>query len=80
MIAEMRGRKNESAGRTLGWVFFTALICSISIEIIRGTPPLLTSNILEIVFIIAAGLSGGIIYRLQSAAIQRLKFMGHHEN
>jgi VanZ family protein len=72
MIAQMRGRKNESAGRTLGWVFFTALICSISIEIIRGTPPLLTANISEIVFITTAGLYGGIIYRLQLAAIQRL--------
>jgi hypothetical protein len=72
MIAEMRGRKNESVGKTLAWVFLAALICSISIEIIRGTPPLLTSNMLEFVFIIAAGLYGGIIYRLQLAAIQRL--------
>jgi VanZ family protein len=72
MIAEMRGRKNESAGKTLGWIFFTALICSIIIEIIRGYPPLLGSSILEIVFITAAALYGGIIYRLQLAAIQRL--------
>jgi hypothetical protein len=72
MIAEMRGRKNESAGRTLAWVFLAALISSIIIEIIRGTPPLLTSNISEIVFITTAGLYGGIIYRLQLAAIQRL--------
>jgi hypothetical protein len=43
-----------------------------SIETIRGYPPLLTSTILEFVFIIAAGLYGGIIYRLQLAAIQRL--------
>ena len=72
MIAEMRGRKNESAAKTLGWIFFTALICSIIIETIRGYPPLLTSTMLEFVFIIAAGLYGGIIYRLQLAAIQRL--------
>ncbi|MCK5417568.1 MAG: VanZ family protein [Desulfobacterales bacterium] len=72
MIAEMRGRKNESAGKTLGWIFFTTLICSVIIETIRGYPPLLTSTMLEFVFIIAAGLYGGIIYRLQLAAIQRL--------
>jgi glycopeptide antibiotics resistance protein len=72
MIAEMRGRKNEFAGKTLGWIFFTALICSIIIETIRGYPPLLMSTMLEFVFIIAAGLYGGIIYRLQLAAIQRL--------
>ena len=72
MIAELRGRKNESAAKTLGWIFFTALICSIMIGIIRGYPPLLGSSILEIVFITAAALYGGIIYRLQLAAIQRL--------
>jgi hypothetical protein len=72
MIAELRGRKNQSAAKTLGWIFFTALICSIIIEIIKGYPPLLGSSILEIVFITAAALYGGIIYRLQLAAIQRL--------
>ncbi len=72
MIAEMRGRKNESAGKTLGWIFFTALIVSIIIEIIRGYPPLIRSSILEIVFTTAAALYGGVIYRLQLAAIQRL--------
>jgi len=72
MMAEMRGRKNESAQKTLGWIFFTALICSIIIAAIRGYPPLIRSSILEIVFITAAALYGGIIYRLQLAAIQRL--------
>jgi len=72
MIAEMRGRKNESAGRTLAWIFLAALISSIIIEIIRGYPPLLGSNILEIVFITAAGLYGGVIYRLQLSSIHRL--------
>ena len=72
MIAELRGRKNESTAKTLGWIFFTALICSIIIEIIRGYPPLRTSNMLEFIFTIAAALYGGIVYRLQLAAIQRL--------
>ena len=72
MIAEMRGRKKESAGKTLGWIFFTALVCSISIAAIRGYPPLIRSSILEIIFITAAALYGGVIYRLQLAAIQRL--------
>jgi hypothetical protein len=39
MIAEMRGRKNESVGRPLAWIFFAALINSILIEIIRVYPP-----------------------------------------
>jgi glycopeptide antibiotics resistance protein len=72
MIAEMRGRNNKSAGKTFGWIFLTALIFTIIIVTIRGYAPLLTSNMLEVIFIIAAGLYGGIIYRLQLAAIQRL--------
>jgi hypothetical protein len=40
----------------------------------RGYPPLNRSNILEIVFITAAGLYGGVIYRLQLSSIQRLDF------
>ena len=61
MMAAMRGRSSESAGRTLAWIFLAALISSIIIEIIRGYPPLLRSNILEIVFITAAALYGGVI-------------------
>ena len=72
MIAEMRGRKNESFRRTLAWIFIAALISSIIIEIIRGYPPLLRSNILEIVFITAAGLYGSVIYRLQLSSIRSL--------
>jgi len=36
----------------------------------RGYPPLLASNILEILFLTGAGVYGGVIYRLQLAAIQ----------
>jgi glycopeptide antibiotics resistance protein len=73
-IAQMRGRKNESAAKTLGWIFIAALISSIVIEIIRGYPPLFISNTMEIVLITAAGLYGGVIYRLQLSSIQRLNF------
>jgi len=38
----------------------------------RGYPPLLASNILEILFMAGSGVYGGIIYRLQVAAIQHL--------
>jgi glycopeptide antibiotics resistance protein len=72
MMAEMRGRSSESAGRTLAWIFLAALISSIIIEIIRGYPPLLRSNILEIVFITAAALYGGVIYRLHLSSIRSL--------
>jgi len=72
MIAEMRGRKNESVDKTLGWIFCLTLGSSILIDLIRGFPQLLISNFLAIGAVIAAGLYGGIIYRLQLAAIRRL--------
>jgi len=53
-------------------IFFITLSCSVVIEMTRGYPPLLASNILEILFMTASGVYGGIIYRLQLAAIQRL--------
>jgi hypothetical protein len=40
------------------------------IEMTRGYSPLLASNILEILFLTGAGVYGGVIYRLQLAAIQ----------
>jgi hypothetical protein len=70
MVAEMRGRKNESLTITLAWIFFITLSCSVIIGISRGYPPLLASNILEILFLAGAGVYGGVIYRLQFAAIQ----------
>jgi len=72
MIAEMRGRKDESAGKTLGWIFFLTLGSSILIEILSGFPELIISNILAIGTVVAAGLYGGVIYILQLAAIRRL--------
>jgi hypothetical protein len=70
MIAEMRGRKEESITTILVLIFFIALGCSVIIETTRGHPPLLTSNILEILFMTASGVYGGIIYRLQLTAIK----------
>jgi len=72
MVAEMRGRKKESLTTILAWIFFITLICSVVIEMARGYPPLLASNILEILFMTAAGVYGEMIYRLQLTAIQHL--------
>ena len=72
MVAEMRGRKKESLTITFALIFFITLSCSVAIEMTRGYPPLLASNILEILFMTAAGVYGGMIYRLQVAATQHL--------
>ena len=72
MVAEMRGRKKESLTAILALIFFITLSCSVVIEMTRGYPPLLASNVLEILFMTASGVYGGIVYRLQLAAIQHL--------
>jgi len=72
MIAEMRGRKKESLTKILAWIFFITLFCFVVIEMTTGYPPLLASNVLEILFMTGSGVYGAIIYRLQLAAIQHL--------
>jgi hypothetical protein len=72
IIAEMRGRKNESVERTLGWIFCITLVCSIAFAAFRDYSPLISSNILGIAIVIAAAIYGGVIYILQLASIQRL--------
>ena len=56
----------------LALILFITLSCSVVTEMIRGYSPLLASNILEILLMTAPGVYGGIIYRLQLAAIQHL--------
>jgi glycopeptide antibiotics resistance protein len=72
MIAEMRGRKNESAEKTLGWTLFIAVAAAIFIEVLKTYPALNGINILAVIIIIAASLYGAVIYRLQLSAIERL--------
>jgi glycopeptide antibiotics resistance protein len=72
LIAEMRGRKNESSGKTLAWTVLAALSTSVIIAVLEGFSSLVAVNILETGIITAASLYGAVIYRLQLAAIQRL--------
>jgi len=72
IIAEMRGRKEESPKKMLIWILLFTLSCLIAIAIIKGHIPLSYQNIVELALIAGASLYGGIIYRLQLAAIQRV--------
>ena len=72
MIAEMRGRKNESVEKTLGWTFFIAVAAAIFIEVLKTYPALNSINILPMIIITAASIYGAVIYRLQLSAIERL--------
>lgn len=74
MIAAMRGRKNESTEKTLGWTLFIAVAAAIFIEVLKTYPALNGINILAVIIITAASLYGAVIYRLQLAAIERLDF------
>jgi hypothetical protein len=64
MVAEMRGRKEESLTTIIALIFFIAFSCSVVIQMARGYHPLLASNILGILFMTTSGVYGGIVYRL----------------
>lgn len=72
MIAEMRGRKNESMEKTLGWTFLIAVAAAILIELLKTYPATSSLNILSIIIITSASIYGAVTYRLQLSAIQRL--------
>ncbi|HUV59622.1 MAG TPA: VanZ family protein [Desulfatiglandales bacterium] len=72
IVAEMRGRKQESVTKILMWIVVLSLSCVIGIVFIKGHTLLSAVTLIEVALITGASLYGGIIYRLQLAAIQRL--------
>ena len=74
MIAEMRGRKNESAGKTFAWVLITALVASVIIIMLKGLPASISFSLIETGLASAASLCGAVIYRLQLSSIRNLWF------
>ena len=73
MVAGMRGRKREPALKMLAWVAGSASAFSILTAVLRDfiTGPL--SSVLEASLFTGAALYGAVIYRLQLAAVKRLK-------
>ena len=72
MIAQMRGRKNEAAGKTFAWVLITALVASVIIIMLKALPASISFSLIETGLISAASLYGAAIYRLQLSSIKRL--------
>lgn len=72
MIAEMRGRKNESTEKTLGWTLSIAFVAAIVIEMLKTYPAISSFNILSIIIITSASIYGAVAYRLQLSAIEHL--------
>ena len=68
MIAQMRGRKNESGAKTLAWMLLAALCSSAITAFLKGPHPLIAATVFQTVGITAACLYGAVIYRLQLAA------------
>jgi hypothetical protein len=80
MIAEMRGRKNESVDKTFAWVLITALVASVIIIMLKGFPALISFSLIELGLISAASLYGAVIYRLQLSSIRNLWFKEVRKN
>jgi len=72
IVAEMRGRKQESVTKILLWIVVLSLSCVIGIVFLKGHTLLSVVILIEVALITGASLYGGIIYRLQLAAIQRI--------
>jgi len=73
MVAGMRGRRSESPLKTLGWAAACASGFSILTAVLRdflGGP---LSSVMEAGLLTGAALYGAVIYRLQLAAVKRLK-------
>ena len=72
MIAEMRGRKTEAAGKAFAWVLITAIAASVAVIMLKGLPASISFSLIETGLISAASLYGAIIYRLQLSSIRNL--------
>jgi hypothetical protein len=73
MIAEMRGRKNERAIKTLGWVILIPLLCSGLEKLVKWENPFVFLTLVELLMMTVASIYGGFIYRLQLKAIRQVR-------
>lgn len=73
LVAGLRGRKGEPTLKTLAWVAACASAFSILTAALRDLISGPLSSVLEASLFTGAALYGAIIYRLQLAAIRRLK-------
>ena len=71
MIAEARGRKQESPTRTLSWVIALAWALAVTAGALRDGSAASLALFFESALFVAAALYGGIIYRVQLSAIRR---------
>jgi VanZ family protein len=72
MVAEARGRKRETFRVTMIWVLSACIVSGCLLELLRGFHPKHTASLAQLVISIGVGIYGGLLYRLQLNAVQRL--------
>lgn len=72
MVAESRGRQNETLPYTVRWLLAYSLLVAGGLEGLRGLHPQHSASLAHVTLATAATLYGGIIYRLQLSSVQRL--------
>ena len=70
MLAEMRGRKDDSRIKILLMIVTFTLSFLIAVAILKGPPSLSYQTLVEIILITGASVYGAMIYRLQLTALQ----------
>ena len=73
LVAGLRGRRRESGFKTAAWVLGASLGFSILTAVLRDFLSGPLSSVLEAAIFNTAALYGALIYRLQLAAVKRLK-------
>lgn len=72
MVAESRGRQNETLRHTVQWLLGYSLLVAAGLEGLRGLHPQHSASLAHGTLAAAAALYGGGIYRLQLSSVQRL--------
>jgi hypothetical protein len=72
LVAEGRGRHDESLPRMGAWVVAASLASGGALELLRGLHPGHVASLLRLGLVAAAGLYGGLTYRLQIVLVRRL--------
>jgi glycopeptide antibiotics resistance protein len=73
MMAEYRGRHDEPLPKILLWLLVCGTVGGGWLEVARGFHPIHVASLAHLTVAIGATLYGGILYRLQLAAVQRLR-------
>lgn len=71
IVAEMRGRIDESILKTLGWVLAASLFSSFAFQTLQGLHHGLHASVIEAITTVLAAVTGGLLYRVQLAFVRQ---------